>query len=134
MSEASSTFASLLKALAARVGAECKALYSALAGKLSEADADERYLGINGKAASASQADTATSAVNAVSATVAESATKDGSGNVITETYARKDEVVEATLPEVIDLGGLEVETDTGSDTDSGGNTGGTITGGSQYG
>lgn len=107
MSEASSNFVSLLVATATRIGAECKALYESLSEKLSQSDADKRYLGISAKAASASQADTATSAVSAVSATVAESASKDGSGNVITETYATKAEVSDESLPEVIDLGGL---------------------------
>lgn len=107
MSEASSTFASLLVATATRIGAECKALYAGLSGKLSQSDADQRYLGISAKAVSASQADNATSAVNAVSATVAESASKDGQGNVISETYATKSEISNAALPEVIDLGGL---------------------------
>lgn len=107
MDKASSTFASLLEAVATRIGAECKALYVGLSEKLSQSDADKRYLGINAKASSASQADNATSAVNAVSATVAESASKDSEGNVITETYATKSEIVNAVLPDIIDLGGI---------------------------
>ena len=94
MSEASLNFAARLKEAFVRAGAEDKALHENLSEKLSKSDADQQYLGINNKAASASQADTATSAVNAVSATVAESAAKDGSGNVISETYATKDEAV----------------------------------------
>lgn len=86
-----------IEALTERAGAEIK-------GKISQADADQRYLGIEAKAVSASHADTATSAI---SATVAESASKDSAGNVITETYARKDEIAGISLPETVDLGSL---------------------------
>lgn len=92
MSEASSNLTIRLKEAFVRAGAEDKTLHEELSEKLSKSDADQQYLGINGKAASASQADNATSAVNAVSATVAESASKDSDGNVISETYAKKSE------------------------------------------
>lgn len=73
--------------------------------KLSRAEADALYLAVDGKAESAKAADTATSAVNAVSASVADMASKDAEGNVITETYAKKSEV--SGLPDIVDLGSI---------------------------
>ena len=60
-------------------------------GMLTTSVADTRYLGINAKASSAATAELAAKATNAVNAESAKSATKatqDGSGNVITSTYA----------------------------------------------
>lgn len=103
-----SELVSKVETLTQRVGTEIK-------GKLSQSGADQRYLGIEAKAVSASHADTATSTVSAVSATVAESASKDGQGNIISETYVRKDEIAEISLPETVDLGNLPSISDTNS-------------------
>lgn len=83
MSDTPSTFANRVLNLAERLGSECKAIYSAIAGKMSATEADARYLGINN---------------------TANAALCDGQGKVISDTYATKEE---AKLPEEIDLGGL---------------------------
>lgn len=61
-----------------RLATEMRAVYNTCKTKISKDDADAAYLAIDGKAVSASIADSATQA------------TKDATGNVITSTYALK--------------------------------------------
>ncbi len=60
-----------------RIAVELRAIYTTVQTKLSQSDADKLYLGIKDKAVSATTADSATKA------------TQDGSGNVISQTYAK---------------------------------------------
>ena len=60
-----------------RIAVELRAIYTTVQTKISQSDADKLYLGIKGKAVSATTADSATKA------------TQDGSGNVISQTYAK---------------------------------------------
>lgn len=66
-----------LQNLCWRIAVELRAIYNTVQTKISQDDADKLYLGIKGKAVSATTADSATKA------------TQDGSGNVITQTYAK---------------------------------------------
>ena len=69
-----------------KMASDMSTVATLLAERVTKTAADQTYLGINAKAASAGTADRATTAASATKAS------QDGNGNVIVDTYLRKDE------------------------------------------